>query len=315
MEVWEEICMTRLYSMPRKVLMFQCTSKKIKFSDSWWAKYFSEHKQYKSKQKGIPCFLLFLDFRLGIHKQVLKLLYRQYCAHCGCRFNHTIRLQFKIRMCDTCQRDNLISDHVLHVVYGIDLKQLLPFKYIIRHMGCVRYSCPNHILSLTSHVLDLSLRGVHNLIFFYKPDVDAIFDLPQCLSVQKEKILKVNLIKSCIRRKYTMLLKENKRHFIKEISSLEIKRTIMNQQTLTKRFPNVPSILVMSRFPNLPPVPFLTDNEFCTRTMIEKFKLDKASVLQKNQLLINKFGTALHHCKIYKYCKKSDVYTVSYSKI
>lgn len=287
-DVWSLTCL-HLIRCPRKVFMILSTIRGLRFDDTWWSQFWSLHLKASSELKIKPHWFLKTQCKLSLHKPILRLVYGMFCARCGCRYHHTIFQPYKMRLCNECIRTGHISNVVLWLEYGINMEKLVKYRYFIRHMGLQKYIVPKGITSLTAHPLDLVLRGRKNMVFLWRDDVAAIFDLEEAKKVQKQRLVCVNVIKAHVKRLFLTCVLLNKakrlfvekRHFFEKTHDNEARRVAFAPIEATKcigsfRYWN--DIPLKVAFRGILPLPMLADHEYVPRTAIDKLKLKKDDV-------------------------------------
>jgi len=288
---WAHIC-SFLHREPRKVFMLMCTVRGLRMSKEWWETYWRAHLIHLASKSKEPHWYLRCDPRPELYQSVLRLVYGMACARCGCRYNHTIHHAMRKRLCCVCIRDSYISSNVLYKVYGIDLHMIaVDYHNFVRHRGIRQYLCPKEVTRLSSHPLDLALRGLHKMVFLWKADIERLFDLSQKRKEQSHRLWHLNKIKAACKMRYAMEICKNRRHCVEQLHFNEIKRHASPVQLEKHLFigcsPSkglLPAYIRLEHaFRNILPLPLLADDEYDLRCAIDKLRLNPETLKAKVQ--------------------------------
>lgn len=284
----EVIGMTGMYLVdnPRKILMLCCVSKQITFDEKFWNAVWLKHRLYWKQLKRRPHFYLDYEPTPDKCKTILKLVYGMFCSVCGCRFHHSVFETYRKRICINCLRDNHVSNNVLYFKYGIELSEIIPFRFFIRFISIKEYLNSDQVTRFSANELDVNFTGKKRLIFFWKPDLRKFFDLEMRATVFQNKMKSINLIKACFKRRYLQSIKP--RHLVEYAINNETKRIIkpigkldfmagtnVNLAHMIKKGGKIriPTVELNSVF-RFWPLPLMNENQFCLRTMGEKLNID-----------------------------------------
>jgi len=294
---WALVC-SFLHREPRKIFMLLCAVKGLQFNDAWWATYWERHRAFNSTRKHRAHFYLgYEPVRPGQCKTLLRLVYGMFCSRCGCRFRHTIFERFRMRVCAECLRDNHISNVVLWFEYGLPLEAIAAeFRHYVRHHPLQAYKCPNEILCLTRNPLDIEFKGVRKMVFFWKPDLERLFDFEALRAAQVLRVSALNVLKAAFKRVF--VAKARGRYFLEQLHTNEVKRIVKpmcppkimygtNWSLASYADPRAacptPTLNLSLALRAQVPLPVLADDEYTTKTALSKLKLNRESLQRKIQ--------------------------------
>jgi hypothetical protein len=285
-DLWGQVG-AHLFENPRRIFMLLCSIRDLKFNEDWWEMYWRKHKAHVERKGRYPHWYLKLTpTRPGLHKTILKLVYGRICTVCGCRYHHTIFVPFNMRVCSECLRDKHISNVVLWHEYGLDLEDIaLRYRQFIRFHKLRRYNCPKEIYHLTRHPLDIGFQGKRMMIFFWKPDLENLYNFQTLRQEQVQRVSALNLIKAVIKRCWVQ--KTNKRYLVEYLHSNEVMRLarpmyLPTALVGTKKNSTRRSTVTLELYFHVQgPLPLLADDEYNYKTAISKLKLNASTLAEK----------------------------------
>jgi len=210
-EAWAAVAL-HLASNPRKVFMLVCAVRGLDWwlGTEWWSKYWAKHQEYIRHRGWTPHW--FLRYRAWRHlrpvqyRPLLRLVYSLRCDFCGCRFHHGINHHLMVRICTTCSQDRFVSNAVLYVRYGISTAKLLEeWGAFVSYRPVGTYRTVRELKPYTRDAIDLEACN-NKRVFFWRPDVDRLYDLSRCEAEQAAKLLQINRLKACLKRLFIRIL-------------------------------------------------------------------------------------------------------------
>jgi hypothetical protein len=128
-----------------------------------------------------------------------------------------------MRLCRECIRDQHISNVVLFHEYGLDLGTIAnKYRHFVRFHGVRLYRCPKDLWGITRHPLDLNFLGTRRMVFFWKPDLEKLYDFEELRRAQKERIHCINALKARFKRNFA--LSQRRRHLVEAMHTNEVIR-------------------------------------------------------------------------------------------
>lgn len=279
---------TFLCEYPRKLLMMCCVSKTIFFDTNFWGEVWIKHRIFWKRKGKRPHYYLDYDPSIEKCKTILKLVYGMFCNSCGCRYHHSIFESYRTRLCHNCLREKHISNNVLFLKHGIKLEEIIPIRYFIRHLSMTTYVKPEKVGLLSSNELDLNFVTKKTMIFFWKPDIERFFDLEERKRLLAQHLGAINKLKAHFKLLYVCSLKS--RHLVEKLLDNEIKRIIRPitkhdaiQGNTIQKFGRVrtSSYDLKAIFRLWPPLPLMTSDEYCLKTIGEKLNLRNEEIITK----------------------------------
>ena len=302
LELWSRACLD-LDSNPRHVLMMVCTVKGLSeaLGDSWWEAYWRRHQAKLAMKRHCPHWYLRTDalgiLRRALYRPLLTLVYAKHCSVCGNRYRHSINHQLKIRICRTCGQDSLVSNAALYFEYGIEMTEIVAkYERFVKFFPMHDYK-PSEIATLSRNPIDVVPCVTRQMVFFWRPDIASIYDLPRMRAAQIDKIARLNVIKAAIKRRYAQA--HRLRHLVEILHVNELRRIkhplmparwcVGGAQKLAWRFhrnresPSLAQIaqrrMLQARLRMLYPVPLMAYNEYVLKTAIQKLTWKKCQTM------------------------------------
>jgi len=278
-------------------MMLLCAVKGLKLNDEWWQKYWDRHRAYNEARNFFPHnYLKYTPNRPGQCKVILRLVYGMFCSRCCCRFHHTIFDAYRIRICRECMWDCNVSNVVLFREYGLSLEPIASkYRHWVRHLSLQEYRCPQDILSLSRNPLDVEYQGRRTMIFFWKPDLEKLFDLDALRVEHHARMRALRCIGASFKRKFVWASRG--RYFLERVHKNEIRRITMpltqsrnmlvgtnwSCAYLLNRDANTeaPKIDLRHAFKTQIPLPILTDDEYTIKTAVSRLRLNPETLQQK----------------------------------
>ena len=148
--------------------------------------------------------------RLEFMRTCMILTYVQRCGMCGAT-RHPMKPFWSLRMnvCKYCVLDNLISEHILSETYGMHIWSTLPDGSVFANavQGKVLYFQEHTNLSsrlyFSQHPRDFLFRSSTDL-YFWKPHLEKLMDLPALRETATEKQAAAGSIRAYVRRSLLM---------------------------------------------------------------------------------------------------------------
>lgn len=294
-DTWGQV-VVNLFDNPRKVFMLLCAVKGLHFNDEWWARYWERHRSYNIARNHRPHYYLgYEPSRPGQCKVLLRLVYGMFCSQCGCRYHHTIFEPMRMRICCECVRDCHISNVVLWHEYGLALEPIVAkYRFVVKHTTLQYYTNPNQILYITRNPVDLDFKCKRKMVFFWKPDLQRLFDFNQLRAEQVHRVQCINTIKAAFKRVYANRVRG--RYLVESLHTNDVLRiirplcppNIMWGTNLSQAYLVSPGARLVSPDINLDlalrnprPLPVIADDEVTLKTMVSKLKLDKDTLQSK----------------------------------
>jgi len=305
-EIWSRACLD-LDSNPRHVFMMICAVKGLGeiMSDSWWEAYWRRHQAKLAMKRHCPHWYLRTDslgiLRHALYRPLLTLVYAKHCSLCGCRYRHSINHQLKIRICNTCGQDSLLSNAALYFEYGIEFTEIVAkYEPFVKFFPMHDYK-PSEIATLSRNPIDVMPCVTRQMVFFWRPDVAAIYDLPVMRAAQIDKISKLNVLKAALKRRYAQA--QRRRHVVEILHTNELRRIknplmparwcVGGAQKLAWRCRSrresaslaqiAQRRALQAKLRMLHPVPLLAKNEYVMKTAIQKLTWEKCRIMAWNK--------------------------------
>ena len=199
-------------SSPRHIFIVLKASKGLRkyLTDDWWKTFWERHRLFltnKHEGRSIPYRFWYLrpnafsSLRPAQYSHILRLCYGLRCEVCHCRFHHHVNQHLKKRICTQCKQDNFISNRVLYFRYGLNASEIVSeFGHLLCYTGLHSYSRTNELFEMSRQEIDMEVlhnatknsKHTRSLMFFWKPDLERIFDLER---ERKRQITRVNAAK------------------------------------------------------------------------------------------------------------------------
>ena len=177
-DVLELICL-KLMPQPRTMLTF-LTALRIKCSISFWITMWKKHAEFMGE--GELPFKLYMSpyytgkVRPSVYEQIMRLSYSLECEHCGSRRRLIVDDFMKKRVCSLCRQDLYVSNYVLYYTYGLDAHNVVHrWGRFVRFLPLRKYTC---VEIYSSDSMD-ALFAPRKIMFFWRPDLEKIFDLEE----------------------------------------------------------------------------------------------------------------------------------------
>lgn len=290
-EVWGQVA-THLHENPRKAFMLMCAVKGLKINDTYWQQLWAKNVAYCKRKRWRHHFLLTYEInRPELCKVVLRLIYGMFCSQCGCRFHHTIFETYKMRVCKECLREKHISNVVLWHEYGIALEEIsLYFRNHVRYLGVKQWSL-KYIRRYSSNERDI--KSIGKLAFFWKPDLERLFDMPARKAQHIANMRKISILKAVFQRKFVEL--QRGRYLLEKLHDNEVNRLVkpityqralagtnwnLSYMITGRACPVAPTHVLSLTLGTTHVMPILADDEYTARTALFRLKLNAESLLE-----------------------------------
>jgi len=303
-EVWSHICI-ELDAAPRKVFMLMSTIKHlhafISGNEQWWKGYWARHQKYLSRGEWRRHWYLRTDaigiLRPLLFEHVLRLVYSTNCSMCGCRYRHSINHHVKLRICKSCKQDSFVSNAVLFYEYGIPCKDVIDnWEPFVKFLPMHEYK-PSEVYTMSRNPIDTNPTVTRDMLFFWKPDIAGLYNLPALRIEQASRVRKVNTLKAAIKRRFAQAQKPRYRaETLYNNEIVRVKKPLLppkwcvgGPQSLAWRchssHENPTMAMVAQRrtfkakLMMYHPVPILAPGEYVLKTAVQKLKLNAETVL------------------------------------
>jgi len=303
-EAWANVGL-HLQCNPRKVFMLVCAVRGLDWwlDTEWWIKYWLKHQEYLRHKGWTPHW--FLRYRAWRHlrpeqyRPLLRLVYSLRCEFCGCRYHHAINHHLMVRICTTCSQDRHVSNTALYVRYGISTAELLAkWAPFVSYRPVRVYRTVIDLITYTRDPIDLDACN-SRMVFFWRSDVNRLFDLSSCEAKQAAKVSHINLLKACLKRRFIQSLP--RRYMLERAFRNEIKR-IKEPLRVDSWFVGGPESLGWRTIPNRKNpahirspfdkmikdyycMPLLARDEYILKTALSRLRLNADSLRQRADLM------------------------------
>ena len=99
-----------------------------------------------------------------------------------------------------------MSNTVLYMRYGISTAKLLTeWGAFVSYRPVSVYRTVRELMPYTRDPIDLEASN-HKLVFFWRPDIDNLFNLSRCEAEHTAKLLLINRLKGCLKRRFIQAL-------------------------------------------------------------------------------------------------------------
>jgi len=197
-----------------------------------------------------------------------------------------------------------VSNAVLYMRYGISTAKLLeqwgPFVSY-RPVGV--YRTVRELMSYTRDPIDLQACN-NKRVFFWRPDIDCLFNLSRCEAEQTAKLLLINRLKGCLKRRFVQHL--SRRYMIEHAFRNEMRR-FKEPLLLGTWFVGGPDSLGWRTIPNkgdpshirsafnrliehYHSMPLLARDEYVLKTALRHLQLNADTVLERADLIAEASG-------------------------
>jgi len=292
-EVWELI-VVHMFDSVKKVFMLCTALRGLAFSPETWHMILTRHQLYlehtpKMRRNPVRAILPPRPHRC---LSVLRLYYGSYCQSCGCRWRHSVRPAFCVRMCTNCWQDRHVSSVVLWHEYGISVRRLDDDNVIpyVRHHGLRTYNC-RQVLQYSRNRLDYDFRGkFQRMVFFWRPDLERLYSLDR--SNGRAAVRAAQVISAVIKRSFVISFRRDK-YKCEPIYVNEVRRV-----THRLWYTDAPGFFGRDFTRHsyaAKNVPFMSEKEFVKHTALdhlddEQFRIFRVQVARQNNRAIFRAG-------------------------
>ena len=196
-------------------------------------------------------------------------------------------------------QDRFVSNAVLYVRYGISTAKLLeqwgPF---ISYRPVGVYRTVRELTPYTRDPIDMQACNSKR-VFFWRPDIDCLFNLPRCEAEQITKLSSINRLKGCLKRLFVQRLS---RRYMIEHAFLNEMRRFKEPLLLGTWFVGGPYSLGWRTIPNkgdpshirsafdkliehYHSMPLLARDEYVLKTALRRLQLNAVTVLERPDLI------------------------------
>ena len=214
-EVLAIVC-TYFQRTPRHIflLMKACKGLRTQLTSEWWERFWAVHKatvldrQQQLRHHYLNEIVHGPNLRPSQFAHILRLVYSLRCERCGARWNHHVVGLLRLRLCESCLRDNLVSNRVLYYRYGLAVADILDeHAHLITYFPMTSYHRRDaSFRELSADPIDIAGFGPdgglrQELLFLWRPDVARLYDLEAHYRHQLQRLDGINRIKACVRRR------------------------------------------------------------------------------------------------------------------
>jgi len=195
-----------------------------------------------------------------------------------------------------------VSNVVLWHKYGLALEPIAAnYRHVVLFLPIQAYKCLKQIFHLSRHPLDVGFKGERRMVFFWRPDLEQLYDFAELRRAHVERRTAVAFLGALLRRQFVW--SRPQRYFLEQIHTNEVVRCVnpvayarnalvgtnwsQAYHTFSKQHwtqcaeARAPSIDLQAAFQIRLPVRMLGDNEYNLRSMVWKLKLDAEGVRAK----------------------------------
>lgn len=215
MEVLATVC-TYFQRTPRHIflLMKACKGLREHLTAEWWQRFWTIHKatildpQRHMRHHYLNEIVHGPNLRPAQFAHILRLVYSLRCERCNARWNHHVVCHLRLRLCETCLRDNVVSNRVLYYRYGLNVAEIIDeHAHLVTYFPVKTYHRRDAAFrELSSDPVDIAGFGVdgglkQELMFLWRPDVARLYDLDALYQLQLRRLDGINRIKACMKRR------------------------------------------------------------------------------------------------------------------
>ncbi len=214
-EVLAVVC-TYFQKTPRHIFltMKACKGLRAHLTSEWWQQFWAVHKatvldrKLQLRHHYLNEVVHGPNVRPSQFAHILRLVYSLRCERCGARWNHRIVNHLRLRLCDSCLRDNVVSSRVLYYRYGLSVAEVIDeHSHLITYFPVSMYHRRDaSFRELSADPIDLEGFGSdgltrQELMFLWRPDVARLYDLDALYALQQRRLAAADRLKACMRRR------------------------------------------------------------------------------------------------------------------